>query len=66
MRLLQSNPPRLELDSLIPSFGLHDLKSEFRGRFYAQEALKPLPDSPDPLLIDDLFARLAFIEAIHS
>ena len=48
-----------------PDFGVHDLKAEYRGRFYAQEALKLLPDSPDPLLIDQLFAHLGSIGAIH-
>ena len=49
-----------------PSFGVHDLKAEFRGRFYALEALKLLPDAPDALFIDDLFAHLASIGAIHA
>ena len=49
----------------IPDFGRHDLKAEFRGRFYAQEALKLLPESPDPVLIDELFDRLSSIGAIH-
>ena len=50
----------------IPGFGVHDLKAEFRGRFYAQEVLKLLSESPDPVLIDRLFDRLSSIGAIHS
>jgi len=47
-------------------FGVHDLKAEFRGHFYAQEAIKLLPETPDEFLIDAIFSHFASIGAVHS
>ena len=40
----------------IPNLGINDFKAEFRGRKYVSELLKLLPETPNGLLIDDLFA----------
>lgn len=54
----------------IPDFSVLDLKALFSGahwaRRYAREALKLLPDSPDPLLIDQILDTMPTLGAIHS
>jgi len=50
----------------IPSFSVLDLKALFRTRRYAREALKLLPDSPDPILIAQLLESMPPLGAIHS
>lgn len=49
-----------------PSFGVHDLKAEFRGRKYGSELLKLLPELPNELLIDQFFAKISTLGGIHS
>lgn len=48
------------------AFGLHDLKAEFRGRKYASELLKLLPETPNELLIDQFFARISTLGGVHT
>jgi putative transposase len=50
----------------IPDFSVLDLKALFRTRRYAQEALKLLPDSVDPLLIAQVLDAMPPLGAIHS
>lgn len=50
----------------MPGFSVNDLKAEYRGRFYALQALKLLPDLPDKRFIDHLFDRLASIGAVNA
>ena len=50
----------------ISAFGLLDLKAEFRGRKYASELLKLLPQSLNDLLIDPFFAKIQSLGGIHS
>ena len=50
----------------LPAFGLHDLKAEFRGRKYASELLKLLPEKPNELLIDQFFARITALGGVHT
>lgn len=50
----------------IPAFGIHDLKAEFRGRFYAAEILKHFPEFTDNSFIDRLLDSLSTIGAVHS
>jgi putative transposase len=47
-------------------FGVLDLKAEFRGRKYASELLKLLPESPNDLLIDQFFAKVTALGGIHT
>ena len=49
----------------IPAFGIHDLKAEFRGRFYAAQLLKLLPDFADNSFIAPLLDSISAIGAIH-
>lgn len=50
----------------IPDFSVLDLKTLFRTRRYAQEALKLLPDFADPLLIAQVLDAMPLLGAIHS
>jgi DDE superfamily endonuclease len=50
----------------IPNFGINDLKAEFRGRKYASELLKLLPETLNELLIDDFFAKIGVLGRINS
>lgn len=50
----------------VPDFSVNDLKAEFRGRFYALETLKLLPDSPDQGFIARLFDRFSSIGAVNG
>ncbi|MEZ4868766.1 MAG: hypothetical protein R3C14_45990 [Caldilineaceae bacterium] len=49
----------------IPNFGIHDLKAEFRGRFYAAEILKRFPAFTENAFIDRLLDSLSTIGAAH-
>jgi hypothetical protein len=50
----------------IPDFGSNDLKAEFRGRKYACELLKLLPESLNEFLIDDFFAQIGSLGRVNS
>ena len=49
----------------IPDFGILDLKAQFRTRRFAAEALKLLPDSVDPILIQHILDNMPQLGAIH-
>ncbi len=49
----------------IQDFGIHDLKAEFRGRFYATEILKLIPEFADTGFIDRLLDSVSAIGAVH-
>ena len=49
-----------------PTFSLNDLKAHFRGRKYVTETLKLLPQLPEPIFIDQIFARIAQIGSINT
>ena len=48
-----------------PNFGVLDLKSYYRGRKYASEMLKMLPQKPDDILVAQLFHKVASLGSIH-
>lgn len=50
----------------IPQFSVLDLKARFGARRYAREALKLLPDPPNPILIDQILDAMPTLGAIHS
>lgn len=50
---------------LDPNFSILDLKSHFRGRHYAAETIKMLPQKPDAILLADIFQQIARLGAIH-
>ena len=49
----------------IPTFSVNDLKADYRGRFYATETLKLLPDFPEKGFIAHLLERLSSIGAVN-
>lgn len=52
--------------SMCPTFSVIDLKAHFRGRKYVTETLKLLPQSPEPIIIDQIFATIAQIGRINA
>jgi hypothetical protein len=49
-----------------PSFSVNDLKAHFRGRKYVVETLKLLPQTPEPISIDHLFAQVLTIGSVNA
>jgi putative transposase len=49
-----------------PSFSVNDLKAHFRGRKYVLETLKLLPQKPEPISIDQLFAQILTIGSVNA
>jgi hypothetical protein len=49
-----------------PGAGVLDLKTHFRGHKYVTETLNLLPEMPEPILIDHIFATIARIGCIHT
>jgi len=49
-----------------PTFSVNDLKAHFRGRKYVVETLKLLPQRPEPIFIDQIFANIAQIGSINA
>jgi len=49
-----------------PTFSVNDLKAHFRGRKYVTETLKLLPQPPEPIFIDRIFANIAQIGSINA
>ncbi len=49
-----------------PSCGVLDLKAFFRGHKYATETLKLLPQLPDPILLDQIYAHITCLGSIHA
>lgn len=52
--------------STCPAFSVIDLKAYFRGRKYVIETLKLVPQSPDPVSIDHLFAQVLTIGSVNA
>jgi putative transposase len=46
-------------------FGIIDMKARFRGRKYAAETLKLLPEMPEPILMEYIFDKIALVGSIH-
>ena len=49
-----------------PTFSVNDLKAHFRGYKYVTETLKLLPQLPEPIFIDHIFANIARIGSINA
>ena len=49
-----------------PTFSVNDLKAHFRGHKYVTETLKLLPQLPEPIFIDHIFANIARIGSINA
>jgi putative transposase len=49
-----------------PLFGVQDLKAYFRAGKYLDETLKLIPEKPDPILIQQIFAQITKIGGINT
>lgn len=49
-----------------PAFSVNDLKAHFRGHKYVSETLKLLPQLPEPIFIEHIFANIAQIGSINA
>lgn len=49
-----------------PEFSVNDLKAHFRGRKYVREALKWLPQMPEPIIIDQVMEHVAQLGRVHQ
>lgn len=49
-----------------PEAGILDLKTYYRGHKYVTETLKLLPEKPEPIFIQRIFATIAQIGRIHG
>lgn len=61
-----TQPLLREFRQMSPGAGILDLKAHFRGHKYVTETLKLLPEMPEPILIDHIFATIARIGRIHA
>ncbi len=50
----------------ISGFGVTDLKAHYRGQKYVEEVLKLLPEMPEQILIDEIFAEIGRLGGIHK
>ena len=48
-----------------PDSGVLDLKAYFRAAKYFEETIKMLPQKPEPILLDQIFDKLASLGCIH-
>ena len=48
-----------------PGAGVQDLKSWYRGRFYASALLKRLPNRPDAIICEELVEQICRLGCIH-
>jgi len=48
-----------------PQFSVNDLKAHFRGQKYVVEILKLLPQMPEPIFIEQIFAQIAQLGRIN-
>jgi hypothetical protein len=49
-----------------PTFSVNDLKAHFRGHKYVRETLKLLPQWPEPIFIEQIYANIAQIGSINT
>ncbi len=49
-----------------PLFGVQDLKAYFRAGKYLYETIKLIPEKPDPILIQQMFAEITKIGSINT
>lgn len=52
--------------TLNPGSGIIDLKTYYRGFRYVNEVLKMLPEIPEPILLNQIFAKLTSLGRIHK
>jgi len=55
-----------DMRQIHPEFSVLDLKAHWRGMKYVEETLKMLPEKPEPILLAQIFARIASLGQIHA
>jgi putative transposase len=50
----------------LPACSVLDLKAHCRGIKYVEETIKMLPETPEPVLLERIFAKIVAIGRIHS
>jgi putative transposase len=51
---------------LHPDYSVLDLKAHYRGLKYVEETLKMLPETPEPVLVERIVAKIASLGQIHA
>jgi putative transposase len=54
-----------EFRQTCPAFSVNDLKAYFRGRKYVSETLKLLPQEPEPIFIEHIYATIAQLGRVN-
>jgi putative transposase len=49
-----------------PEFSVNDLKAQFCGRKYVLEALKWLPQMPEPIIVDQVIEHVIHLGQVHQ
>jgi putative transposase len=49
-----------------PAYSVLDLKADCRGYKYVEETIKMLPEKPEPVLLDQIFRKVAGLGRIHA
>jgi putative transposase len=49
-----------------PTYSVLDLKAHCRGAKYVEETIKLLPETPEPILLERIFAKIVGIGRIHA
>ena len=49
-----------------PDYSILDLKADYRGYKYVQETIKLLPEKPEPVLLRQIFHKVAGLGRIHA
>ena len=49
-----------------PDYSILDLKADYRGYKYVQETIKMLPEKPEPVLLRQIFHKVAGLGRIHA
>ena len=47
------------------TYSVNDLKARFRGYKYAAETLKLLPEIPEPIFIEQVYARISALGSVN-
>jgi putative transposase len=55
-----------ELRTSDPACSILDLKAHYRGIKYVEETLKMLPETPEPILLGQIYATIASLGRIHA
>jgi putative transposase len=57
---------RLDVRQPTPDYSVLDLKADCRGYKYVEETIKMLPEKPEPVLLRQIFHKVAGLGRIHA